>query len=300
MSDGMIPGSPELAPELRRQLLAVQRNEITEYHVYTRLAQRQTDAHNRGVLQRIAEEERSHHDFWRGYTEASAKPNRPKITLYTLMARLLGLTFAVKLMERGEEAAQINYEAIATVIPEAKRVLEEEEEHERQLLAILDEERLQYIGSIVLGLSDALVELTGALAGLTRALGNSRLIALIGLITGIAAAMSMAASEYLSSKAEEKEGHSPLKAAVYTGIAYIATVALLVASYLLLPNPLISLAITLFCAILIIVMFTYYLAVVRDMPFKHRFLEMAGLCLGVSLISFGIGFVLRQAFGIDL
>ena len=120
MSDGMIPGSPELAPELRRQLLAVQRNEITEYHVYTRLAQRQTDAHNRGVLQRIAEEERSHHDFWRGYTEASAKPNRPKITLYTLMARLLGLTFAVKLMERGEEAAQINYEAIATVIPEAR------------------------------------------------------------------------------------------------------------------------------------------------------------------------------------
>ncbi|HQH53274.1 MAG TPA: rubrerythrin family protein, partial [Candidatus Hydrogenedentes bacterium] len=124
--------------------------------------------------------------------------------------------------------------------------------------------------------------------------------ALIGLITGIAAAMSMAASEYLSRKAEEKEGHSPLKAAVYTGIAYIVTVALLVASYLLLANPLASLAATLFFAILIIVVFTYYLAVVRDMPFKHRFLEMAGLCLGVSIVSFGIGFVLRQAFGIDL
>jgi VIT1/CCC1 family predicted Fe2+/Mn2+ transporter len=152
----------------------------------------------------------------------------------------------------------------------------------------------------VLGLSDALVELTGALAGLTLALGNSRLIALIGLITGIAAAMSMAASEYLSRRAEEKKDHSPLKAAVYTGIAYIATVTLLVMSFLLLNNPLVSLAITLLFALLIIVSFTYYLAVVRDMPFKHRFLEMAGLCLGVSLISFGIGFVLRQAFGIDL
>ena len=300
MSDGMTPGSPEPTPELRRQLLAMQRNEITEYHVYKRLAQRQTDTHNRDVLQRIAEEERNHHDFWQGYTGVPANPSRLQITLYALMARLLGLTFAVKLMERGEESAQLNYEAVAGIIPEAKRVLEEEEEHERRLLAILDEEWLQYIGSIVLGLSDALVELTGALAGLTLALANSRLIALIGLITGIAAAMSMAASEYLSRKAEEKEGHSPLKAAVYTGIAYIVTVALLVASYLLLANPLASLAPTLFFAFLIIVVFTYYLAVVRDMPFKHRFLEMAGLCLGVSIVSFGIGFVLRQAFGIDL
>jgi len=300
MSDGMTPGSPEPTPELRRQLLAMQRNEITEYHVYKRLAQRQTDTHNRDVLQRIAEEERNHHDFWQGYTGVPANPSRLQITLYALMARLLGLTFAVKLMERGEESAQLNYEAVAGIIHEAKRVLEEEEENERRLLAILDEEWLQYIGYIVLGLSDALVELTGALAGLTLALANSRLIALIGLITGIAAAMSMAASEYLSRKAEEKEGHSPLKAAVYTGIAYIVTVALLVASYLLLANPLASLAATLFFAILIIVVFTYYLAVVRDMPFKHRFLEMAGLCLGVSIVSFGIGFVLRQAFGIDL
>ncbi|HQH53927.1 MAG TPA: VIT1/CCC1 family protein, partial [Candidatus Hydrogenedentes bacterium] len=194
MSDGMTPGSPEPTPELRRQLLAMQRNEITEYHVYKRLAQRQTDTHNRDVLQRIAEEERNHHDFWQGYTGVPANPSRLQITLYPLMARLLGLTFAVKLMERGEESAQLNYEAVAGIIPEAKRVLEEEEEHERRLLAILDEEWLQYIGSIVLGLSDALVELTGALAGLTLALANSRLIALIGLITGIAAAMSMAAS----------------------------------------------------------------------------------------------------------
>ncbi len=300
MSVKITSGSPELTPELRRQLLVMQRNEITEYHVYRHLAQRQSSIHNRDILLQIAEDERKHHDFWREYTGESTKPNRLHIVLYVFIARVLGLTFGVKLMERGEEAAQVSYEAIAGIIPEAKHVLEEEEKHERQLLDILDEERLRYIGSIVLGLSDALVEMTGALAGLTLALGNSRLIALIGLITGIAAAMSMAASEYLSRKAEEKKGHSPLKAAIYTGIAYIATVALLVASFLLLNNPLLSLAITLFFALLIIVAFTYYLAVVRDMLFKHRFLEMAGLCLGVSLISFGIGFVLRQAFGIDL
>jgi len=291
---------PELDETLRQRLIKTQHNEITEYHVYSRLARGLKNAHNRDVLEQIAEEERQHYEFWRDRTGVSLEPKRLQSFLYSFMARFLGLTFAIKLMEKGEESAQVNYDEIAHILPEARRVLEEEEEHERELMAILDEERLLYIGSIVLGLSDALVELTGALAGLTLALRDSRLIALIGLITGIAAAMSMAASEYLSSKAEEKEEQSPLKAALYTGLAYIGTVLLLVMPYLLLDNPLLSLAIALSFALLVIVVFTYYLAIVREAPFKHRFLEMAGLCLGVSAISFGIGFLLRQAFGIDL
>src|SRR5574341_282925 len=105
--------------------------------------------------------------------------------------------------------------------------MREEDMHEQKLLAMLDEEHLHYVGSVVLGLNDALVELTGALAGLTLALQNTELIALTGLITGIAASLSMAASEYLSTRSEETEKH-PFRAAVYTGIAYIITVTLLI------------------------------------------------------------------------
>ena len=54
---------------------------------------------------------------------------------------------------------------------------------------------------MVLGLNDALVELTGTLAGLTFALANARLVALAGIITGIAATLSMAASNYLAERA---------------------------------------------------------------------------------------------------
>jgi VIT1/CCC1 family predicted Fe2+/Mn2+ transporter len=300
MSEESPKDRPELDQKLRQRLIEAQHNEITEYRVYARLARRTKDAHNRDILQRIADEERHHYEFWRKHTGVSLKPKRFQSLFYVFIARFIGLTFAIKLMEKGEEAAQVNYSEIAHVLPEARGVLQEEEQHEHELMAILDEERLQYMGSIVLGLSDALVELTGALAGLTLALQDSRLIALIGLITGIAAAMSMAASEYLSNKADEKEQQSPLKAALYTGLAYIGTVLLLVLPYLLLDNPMLSLGIALSFALLIIVMFTYYLAVVRDVPFKHRFFEMAGLCLGVAAISFGIGFLLRQAFGIDL
>lgn len=62
--------------------------------------------------------------------------------------------------------------------------------------------RLSYMSSVVLGLNDALVEFTGALAGFTLALNEPRLVALTGSITGVAAALSMAASEYLSTKSD--------------------------------------------------------------------------------------------------
>jgi len=151
----------------------------------------------------------------------------------------------------------------------------------------------------VLGLNDALVELTGALAGLTLALRNTRLIAMTGAITGIAAALSMAASEYLSLKTENG-GQNPLKGALYTGSAYLLTVILLVLPYGILANYFIALACALTGAVGIIAFFNYYISVAREQPFRQRFLEMAGLSLGVATFSFGVGYVMRALFGIDI
>ena len=54
-------------------------------------------------------------------------------------------------MERGEEKAQISYEELAKEAPEALGIRADEESHEQALLAMLDEERLSYVGSMVLG-----------------------------------------------------------------------------------------------------------------------------------------------------
>ena len=155
------------------------------------------------------------------------------------------------------------------------------------------------MGSIVLGLNDALVELTGALAGLTFALQNTRVIALAGLITGIAASFSMAASEYLSLKSEG-QGERALKASVYTGLAYIFTVIFLILPYLLISNYFICLAVTLAIALLIILFFNYYISIAKDYSFKKRFLEMALLSFGVAAVTFTIGFLIRGFFNIDI
>jgi VIT1/CCC1 family predicted Fe2+/Mn2+ transporter len=164
---------------------------------------------------------------------------------------------------------------------------------------MIDEERLKYIGSVVLGLNDALVELTGTLAGLTFALQNARLVGVAGLITGIAASLSMGASEYLSTKAEGGE-KNPLKASVYTGFAYVLAVIVLILPFLTLGNPFISLLIALAGAILLILVFTFYFSVVREVSFKKRFGEMVAISLGVAGLSFLIGLAVRQFLGIEI
>ena len=289
----------QLTEDILKKVIQFQQTEITEYHVYKRLAQRIKSPENAKILDEIAEDERRHYEGWKKYSQREVSPDRFNVWFYYFVSIVFGFTFGVKLMEQGEQAAQVNYEAVARVIPEAAQYQKEENRHEHMLLNMLDEERLQYAGSIVLGLNDALVELTGALAGLTLALQNVKLIALSGLITGIAASMSMAASEYLSTRSEETT-KQPVRAAIYTGFAYIVTVALLVLPYLLLDSYYLALAIALTTAVLIIAVFNYYISVAKGESFRARFLEMAGLSLGVATFSFIIGYFIRQWLGIEI
>jgi len=288
-----------MSEEMRQKLLAFQKNEITEYEIYRRVARSVGSPENRRVLEEIADDELRHYGVWKVYTQQDVAPERLSIWKYYLISRILGFTFGVKLMERGEEDAQQSYEQLRALIPEAKAIIQEENHHETALLQLLDEERLRYTGSMVLGLSDALVELTGALAGLTLALQDTKLIALTGSITGIAAALSMGASEYLSTKTEETV-KSPVRASIYTGVTYMVTVLILILPYLILTNYYLCLACTLAGTVLIIALFNYYISVAKDEPFRKRFVEMAGLSLGIAGISFLVGFVLRAFLGVDV
>ena len=212
----------------------MQQNELTESVIYEEIAKFAKGDENREVLLRLAKEEKAHYEIWKQYTGKELKPEKGKVLKYKLMARVFGFTFAVKLMENGEENAQSEYDILASEVEESIQIKQQEEEHEEALLQMLDEERLQYIGSMVLGMNDALVELTGSLAGFTFAMQNTRLIALSGLIIGVSATFSMASSEFLSARSEGRS--DALKSCSYTGIAYLITVMLLIAPYLILNN----------------------------------------------------------------
>lgn len=289
----------QLSESVRKQVLEFQRTEITEYHIYKRLAKRISSPENAKILDQIAQDELRHYNGWKKYTNEEVQPRWFFVWFYYIISMLFGFTFGVKLMEQGEQAVQTSYSVVTKEIPEGEQYQHEENVHEEKLINMLDEERLQYAGSVVLGLNDALVELTGALAGLTLALQNVKLIALSGLITGIAASMSMAASEYLSTRSEKTNKH-PVRAAIYTGIAYIITVTLLVLPYLLIENYILDLAIALTTAVIIIAVFNYYISVAKGESFRERFTEMAVLSLSVAAFSFVIGYFIRKWLGIEI
>lgn len=288
-----------ISPEIIKQLTVAQREEITEHHIYSRLAEQTRDPENRKVLKQIAADELKHYKLWEAYTQTEAAPNQWEVSKYYWISKIFGLTFGLKLMEKNEEKAQINYAQIATEIPEAIHVAEDENQHEKELLGLIQEERLKYMGSIVLGLNDALVEILGTLAGLTFALQNTKLVALAGIITGIAGALSMSSSEYLSNRAEGKNDLA-IKSAVFTGLAYVIAVVFLVAPYLIFTSPFVALLVALLDSILIVFLFTYYISVANDQPFRKRFLEMVILSTVVGLISFGLGYLVRIFFGIEV
>lgn len=284
--------------ELIKILKNFQQEEINSYVIYGRIASKIKDEKNSSIFKKIAEDELNHYNLFKKFTGKELKPQKIKIFFYFLLNKIFGFTFLFKFMEIGEEKAHREYLKIKDALPEIKKVILDETEHEKKLSFLLDEDRIKYISSMVLGLNDALVELTGALAGFTFALQNSKVTGIAGLITGISASFSMAASAYLSEKHEEDK--DPKKAAIYTGIMYILVVILLIFPYFLFNSFYFAFLFTLFNVILIVALFTYYVSVVQDKKFLNVFLEMLILCILVSVLSFLIGLFARKVFNISI
>jgi VIT1/CCC1 family predicted Fe2+/Mn2+ transporter len=283
---------------MNKTILQFQKNEITEHHVYHNFA-RSAKGKNKQVLDNISGDELKHYKVFRKLSGADISPDWLKVFWYSFMGAIFGITFASKLMENGESKAQVNYGKAKKLVKNIGGIIKDEEKHERALIAIIEEEKLGYISSMVLGLNDAIVELTGALAGFTFALQNTKVIGTAGFITGVAAALSMAAAEYLSQKSENT-GRSPLKAAFYTGLVYFIVVLLLVAPYFLVTSYYVALGITLICVIMVILVFSFFVSVVQDTKFSGIFWEMVVISFGVSLVAFLIGLGARQLLHIQV
>ncbi len=284
--------------KMLEKILKFQTNEITEHKIYSILSER-AKGKNREILRRIGAEEMKHYILWKKITGKDVMENRFKIFKYVFLSYIFGITFAVKLMENGEESAEEAYKEISDAFPVAYDIAKDETEHENLLVNMIEEEKLGYMSSIVLGLNDALVEITGTLAGLTFALRNSVTIGVAGLITGSAASLSMAASEYLSQKAE-KNIKNPVRASFYTFVAYLIVVFLLVFPYFLLRNFYFAFLLSLAMGVFVILFFSIFESVIQDKAFGKIFLEMALITGSVAAISFLIGTAARSIFHINV
>ena len=295
-----VPDFQSLSAQAQAAVLRSQRDEETGALVYAFIAKREKNEDNAALLAKMSADEQTHAAYWQSISRQKVRPNRWKVFRLKLLTRILGYTFVIKRLINDESGAVGEYERLKDEIPKAAGVQLDEMRHEKELVGMMNEERLQYVGAMVLGLNDALVELTGTIAGLSFALQNTRIVALSGIITGISATLSMAASNYLAERAEGSE--DALKSSIYTGVAYLITVALLVMPYLLLPDTLWALALLfMICVVVLVILaFNYYISVAKSMPFRRRFTEMVTISLGVAVIAFLIGLLAKALLGVDI
>lgn len=265
-------------------------NELTESMIYDKISQLSKDTQNKELFKKLSLWELWHYNIWKNYlkTDEKISHNVIKYYYYLTLIRVFGLSFWIKKMENGEWTSIYNYSKIIETFPEAKQIIQDEEEHEKSLVWVINDNKLKYMSSIVLGLNDALVEITWALAWLTMTLDNTKIVWVSGLIIWISAAISMAASEFLSQENDEQTDVNPIKASIYTWIAYIFTVLALVGPYLIFTNKYTSLWLMLLNWIIIIALFNYYIAVAKWDNFLKRFTQMASISLWVAVLSYFI------------
>lgn len=105
-----------------KTLIRMQQNEIDEYHIYQKIAATVKSEEDRKILIQIAQEEASHGKLWGKYTGLQPKPNTGKVFWYSLLSKIFGYTFALKLMENGEDKADSKLYELIQEIPEAEKI----------------------------------------------------------------------------------------------------------------------------------------------------------------------------------
>jgi VIT1/CCC1 family predicted Fe2+/Mn2+ transporter len=288
----------EIDSTLKSELIKIQRKEITEHIIYKKLSEKST-GNNSKVLTQISDDELSHYNQWKEYTKTEVKPSEFTVIKYLIIARVFGLMFMMKLLEENEEKAQINYQRIIKAIPKGKQIIADEERHEKLLISMIDEKRLNYMSSIVSGLNDAMIELAGELAGFTFALQNPALIGFAGLIAGIAQFLSSSASEIELFLTERTiENREAIKKSFLEGSIYLVTVFFLVTPFFMVQNPFIAMGISAFNSLIIIILFTYYVSIVKELSLKRMFSITFLITLGIGTLSFIIGWIVKTALNL--
>jgi len=269
------------------------KNEFRDFTAYHELEKNETNEEFKKILAHLKEHEWGHYQFWLQFSKQKKHHvSNIHIIWWRFVRRVLGLTFLAKYLEHHEATSLAAYKTfLQTADPQTKKriqqIIDDEAAHEQDIIGQIQEEKVAFMSSIVLGLNDGLIELTGALVGFSFALSTNRFIAASGLITGIAASMSMAASAYMQAKHEK--GKDPKKASLYTGVAYVTVVTLLILPFLLLSSTWAALSVMGVIILIIISGMSFYSATLFERNFWKQWQEMFLFSVGIACVTFLLG-----------
>jgi VIT1/CCC1 family predicted Fe2+/Mn2+ transporter len=278
------------------------RDEYTDGAVYLALSRREKNSVFKKALEELSAGERTHYEFWKTYApDVTVRVNKLKVYFIVLLRLTLGLTFTMKFLERHEESLHRRYKQIAESIPVVDKarflaMMADEENQENLLMGEIHEGRVKYMSFIVLGLADAVVEISGIHAGSLGIYNRTELAGIAGVVAGMAASIAMASAAF----AQAKQGFqgSAKWSAIYTGVSYMITAILLASPYFLTGSMIGALGTSLVIGVLLVAAMTYYDTIISARAFKRQFGEIAGIILAASLALYIAGTLIRQLLGI--
>lgn len=282
------------------------KDEYKDYLVYSRLAKHNSGKKNQfgEIFSKLANTERTHYDFWKKYSGVEApKTSKWGARFIIFISLLFGTTFAIKLLEKHETTTIVKYKSVAHLIPDEDKefftnMIVEEEKHEHDFRNDVQSSYVKYISFVILGLADAIVEISGIHAGSLGIYNSTRLTGFAGIIAGAAASIAMASAAY----AQAKQGFSgsPTISAAFTGISYFASAVTLATPYFITDNASLAVTISITFAVIILGVTNYYNAVITEKSFVRDFAEMVAITFGATIVLFILGQLIRSTFGITI
>ena len=276
-------------------------DEFSDFTLYDRLAKTvKSGSPFADVLETLSATEHGHFEFWRKYVPEE-QPRLAKLKLYwTLFLRkFFGLTFATRYLDRHEANVVVEYNALRPLIPEADRqafdaMVADEKEHERAFAMKVESSAVRYISFVVLGLADALVEISGIHAGWLGLFEKTEIAGLAGIIAGGAASLAMASAAFAQAK-QGFQGSARLSA-VYTGVSYFVTAVILATPYFLTSSMLTALFSSLTLAVVILAVTTWYSIVIQQKFFLRDFVEILAILFATTIVVFALGYIVSAEF----
>jgi VIT1/CCC1 family predicted Fe2+/Mn2+ transporter len=273
-------------------------DEFSDFTLYDRLAKTiRSDSPFEETLKKLSSTEYGHYQFWKKYVP-DEEPKIAKLKLYWVLflRRFLGLTFATRYLDRHESKVVKEYQGISQLIPPEDRarfeeMVADERDHEKAFAMKIESSAVRYISFVVLGLADALVEISGIHAGSLGFYDRTEIAGLAGVIAGGAASLAMASAAFAQAK-QGFQGSARLSA-LYTGVSYFITAIILATPYFLTSDMVYAISSSLFLAVVILAVTTYYSVVIQDKPFFKDFVEILLILFAATIILYVFGSLVR-------
>ncbi|ASJ09169.1 rubrerythrin family protein [Thermococcus siculi] len=200
------------------------RDEYADSVLYAQLAKMEKDERIKEEFLRLSNIESKHARFWYGFLKNhGGEIPRPKVrglSVFSikLLRRLLGPGAVASILEMGENSAIGKYFRYLTTyadrftpqeFEDIKGVILDELEHEKFFYESKKRFHVENIRDFVLGMNDGLVEILGAVTGLSAVYpDNPQLVGISGLIVGVAGALSMAIGAFISVRSQRQVNES--------------------------------------------------------------------------------------------